>query len=394
MTNTDLFIIFSATHPVRYRMFVPIGAPIEPLPAFPAVCPPVLPDLSLQRQDVMALPTKSSQRSGEMSACTIPLDLRKSPGSRASSSPHPEDNVDPSRSSPSVLRRSPSDPQRFTDAAKQKEIEVQLQFLKAKQLEFLQTQQKQAAAALAVAKMSRCDECNINFSKYQNYVAHKKYYCSASAKSNPPPTSVQVASDNEDDDPLPGPAPKRLKIDTASLHSGTSSPLPLASTPSSAKPPTPSLTSPNSEAPPKEIKLVKPQDLLQEASQALLLPSGNLLNHFVCDGCGIKFKSVSNLQAHQARYCAGLRKPEELATLEVALKRSSQQKQRVSPQHMQLPLAAAEMMNFLNAKTLEQQLVAAATQAHFAAAITKEKGPASINSVMAAAMAGSSGMLI
>jgi hypothetical protein len=365
-------------------MFVPIGAPIEPLPPLQTVGSPVLPDVSAQRQDALAMPSKSSHRSGEASGCTIPLDLRKSPGGRASPSPHLEDNLE-QRQSP------PSDHQRFTESAKQKEIEVQLQFLKAKQLEFLQTQQKQAAAALAVAKMSRCDECNINFSKYQNYVAHKKYYCSASAKSNPPPTSVQVASDNEDDDPLPSPAPKRLKIDTASLPSGTSSPCPMALTPSQAKPPTPSLTSPNSEAPAKEIKLVKPQDLLQEASQALILSPGNHLNHFVCDGCGIKFKSVSNLQAHQARYCAGLRKPEELATLEVALKRSGQQKQRVSPQHMQLPLAAAEMMNFLNAKTLEQQLVAAATQAHFAAAITKDKGPASINSVVAAAMAGTSG---
>ena len=28
---------------------------------------------------------------------------------------------------------------------------------------------------------SRCEECNINFSKHQNYIAHKKYYCSAVA---------------------------------------------------------------------------------------------------------------------------------------------------------------------------------------------------------------------
>ena len=26
--------------------------------------------------------------------------------------------------------------------------------------------------------VNRCNECNINFSKYQNYLAHKKYYCS------------------------------------------------------------------------------------------------------------------------------------------------------------------------------------------------------------------------
>ena len=40
------------------------------------------------------------------------------------------------------------------------------------QIEFFQSQQKQAAqaaaaAAVAAAKMSRCEECNINFSKYQ-----------------------------------------------------------------------------------------------------------------------------------------------------------------------------------------------------------------------------------
>merc|ERR1712016_266546 len=38
------------------------------------------------------------------------------------------------------------------------------------------------------------------------------------------------------------------------------------------------------------------------------IASGIPLTHFCCEGCGIKFKSVSNLQAHQARYCAGLRK--------------------------------------------------------------------------------------
>jgi hypothetical protein len=58
------------------------------------------------------------------------------------------------------------------------------------------------------------------------------------------------------------------------------------------------LASPNAEAGHKELKLVKPQDLLQEPPPALVLP-GLAANHFVCDGCGIKFKSVSNLQAHQ-----------------------------------------------------------------------------------------------
>jgi len=366
-------------------MFVPIGAPIEEMPA---LAPPMLSDISNKRQDYSSMANKQ-KRAVEVPTCTTPLDLRKSPGSH-SSSPHLESDLEPNLNSPSTSQKSPSNSQKIKDTMKQKEIEVQLQFLKAKQLEFLQTQQKQAAA-LAVAKMSRCDECNINFSKYQNYVAHKKYYCSASAKSNPPPPPVQVASDNEDEDPLPGPAPKRQKVDSSSHHSVASSPLPAVSIATLVKPPTPALSSPNSDPHLKELKIVKPQELLQEVSQVMILPPANLLNHFVCDGCGIKFKSVNNLQAHQDRYCAGLRKPDELANFEVVLKRTPQQKQRVSPQQLSLPLAATEMINLFNAKTLEQQLMAAATQAHIAA-ITKERMPNSINSVMAAALAGSSGL--
>ena len=58
-------------------------------------------------------------------------------------------------------------------------------------MEFFQTQQKQATAAaaeyIASAKMSRCEECNINFSKYQvgipqqalpEYFAKQLIYCS------------------------------------------------------------------------------------------------------------------------------------------------------------------------------------------------------------------------
>ena len=41
----------------------------------------------------------------------------------------------------------------------------------------------------------------------QNFVAHKKYYCSASAKAKPPPAPVQVASD-EDEEPVASAAPR------------------------------------------------------------------------------------------------------------------------------------------------------------------------------------------
>jgi len=345
-------------------MFVPVGVPVEGLPNLHSD----FPDISVQRQEASSLVKKHPQRASDAPSCTAPLDLRKSQRNRASSTPHPEDDLDQHRNFPSF-------PQRFP------KIEVQLQFLKAKQLEFLQTHNEQAVASLAMANMSRCDECNINFSKYQNYVAHKKYYCSG--KSNLSTTPVQAVSENDDDDPLPDPAPKRLKVDT----SGPSSPLPLSTTLSLANPSSSGLTSPVHDAQSKELKLEKPQNQLKEPSHPLLHSSDN--PHFVCDGCGIKFKSVSNLQAHKARYCAGLRKSEELASFEVALGRSNQRKQSVSPQQMHIPLAIAEMVNLLNAKTLKKQLLVRAKQAQFSA-FTKEKIPSSIN----AEKAGTSGLVL
>ena len=60
------------------------------------------------------------------------------------------------------------------------------------------------AAAVAAQQKSRCEECNINFSKHQNYVAHKKYYCSAvnnqAEKSSPKSSqALPILSDNDDD---------------------------------------------------------------------------------------------------------------------------------------------------------------------------------------------------
>ena len=225
--------------------------------------------------------------------------------------------------------------------------------------------------------------------RLQNYVAHKKYYCSASAKAHPPPAPVQVASDNEDDEPVAGPAPKIKQENGPHARATPTPPRPQKSPASNT-----SLASPNgsNDIAVKELKLVKPQDLLQDPAPALVLP-GIPANHFVCDGCGIKFKSVSNLQAHQARYCAGLRKSEDMSPIEAAiLKRNHQQQQkqnRVSPPQLPLPLTAADMMTFLNAKSIEQQLAVAAAQAAAAAAITKDKQqqPPSISSVMAVATA-------
>ena len=84
----------------------------------------------------------------------------------------------------------------------------------------------------------RCEECNINFSKHQNYVAHKKYYCAANvAKASAPPAPFQIASDNEEDldsHSPQSPSPVRKKMEKK-LHKAA--PLPQASPPQNPTPP-------------------------------------------------------------------------------------------------------------------------------------------------------------
>jgi hypothetical protein len=67
----------------------------------------------------------------------------------------------------------------------QRFLESQISLIKIKELELLKNAASVSAAATASAvspvnssNNHRCNDCNINFTKYQNYLAHKKYYCS------------------------------------------------------------------------------------------------------------------------------------------------------------------------------------------------------------------------
>ena len=132
------------------------------------------------------------------STTTTPLDLSKSPTSAEEQDN--DENMDSNARNNRSQQPSPADvgsrktsPAATAEVTKeqieqqQREIEAHLNFLKVKHLEFIKSQQQQqqqqqaavVAAAAAAASESRCEECNINFSKHQNYLAHKKYYCSA-----------------------------------------------------------------------------------------------------------------------------------------------------------------------------------------------------------------------
>lgn len=91
--------------------------------------------------------------------------------------------------------------------------------------------------------VSKCKECNIVFCKYENYLAHKKHYCSS--------------RNLDDSDPT-------LLATTPPIVSPGSAPVPPLSVPG---PPT--------------------------------IPYQQL----ICAACGIKFTSLDNLNAHQTYYC-------------------------------------------------------------------------------------------
>lgn len=389
----------SVTGEAKYKMLVPFNNPEMsmgvPPPMIPFPSPPLVPQLhlpsappqirpeeSLQKKpkqvSLPAKPPQTPNRSIEQKAKikkdetgTGPLDLtQKSPNSSRSDIEEDlskDESILPDRHSPNIpllklepttnkeedsssfSPRLPTSPRDLPRISTSGDLETQLNFLKVKHLEFLK-------ASGATANVNRCNECNINFSKYPNYVAHKKYYCTGIKQPAP--------SDSDDDS-----SQSSTKLETAlGGRSADRDSAPASSTSATSPLPTPpSLAQAFEAGINKDIMnrelLLKQQELMgKEALQAVLLqqvgrdggPGLPLLlptpgpplqlptSHFTCEGCGIKFKSVNNLQAHQARYCAGIRKAEEATAMEALMKRSG-------GQLMPGP-SAADMISFLNAR--------------------------------------------
>ena len=252
------------------------------------------------------------------------------------------------------------------------DIEEHLQFLKVKQMEFL----KQAAESA----QNRCNECNINFSKYQNYMAHKKYYCSGLNKHQ-----------GHDSDEEGSPPPQQVTAQKKSLT------------------PQPSPTSPQFSPSSQNISMAAKQNMFNQEfflNQKTLLENfpGKMpllmtppvmqpnTSHFICQGCGIKFKSLSNLKAHQSRYCSGIKASDEAAAsappaavnpnLEALIKTQLAAGAAGSGLPLQ-GLSAADMIAFLSA----QHMAAAKNMEQEAA---NKKVPGSPPSLVAAPVRGKS----
>jgi len=417
----------------KYRMFIPLNPEGGAAPLAPPPVPP--PPLSI------AIPTTT--RNGEAAPQTklrkeqTPLDLSKSPNDV---SPRPNGCQDGSKPTTEAKE----------EERQHRELETHLNFLRVKHLEFLKGQQQQQQQHQAGRSESRCEECNINFSKHQNYLAHKKYYCSGGGavgpgagpgkdKTVPTGPIVPVTDEEDEDSAVDGeqPTPKVKKRKSVASPKSPARPPKVPSQPPAphlpvsaalgllglAAPPPPARTDGISK---EHVNLLRQQQealLKSEALQALVAAGGGAVPppipplllqqvmaqhqqpspkapspmpirspgagqpaspaspHFVCDGCGIKFKSVTNLQAHQARYCASNARADDSGSLEALVKRSQQQlaASAAPPPPLGLPVSAADMMALFGAKSLEQQAKAAAAAAALATAATvgeKDRPPA------------------
>ena len=288
------------TGEARYKLLIPRGGPEFGPPGFPAMfplpSPPLLPHLAprFQHNFLHEEPPagQSSEKAKKPKAGNGPgnQDPLAAVEVEGESGPAPLDLTHRSPSSGSdeeeeAARQIKIKTQSPASSPEQKlgsDIEEQLQFLKVKQMEFL----KQAAESV----VNRCNECNINFSKYQNFLAHKKYYCSGMKQ--------QAAVDSDDEgSPATQPAPAKKAAPVAA---------PAPASPGSPPfPPSSSKTIPKQNFFNQEMFLS--QKCLLESfpgKMPLLLagPGGLPIqppansSHFICQGCGIKFKSISNLK--------------------------------------------------------------------------------------------------
>ncbi|CAG5131985.1 unnamed protein product [Candidula unifasciata] len=140
--------------------------------------------------------------------------------------------------------------------------------------------------------ISKCADCNIVFYKHDNYLIHKKHYCSGKRR-----LSTQ-----------PGPI-----IDSASLVDS-----------SDMKPQVHQSQSPPTQSPPLRIKKDQDREYLNSAEShqdpSLSVPkhSSEIKYKFYCVPCRIKFSNSSILEAHKEYYCPAGKDSEQSVIVQTA----------------------------------------------------------------------------
>lgn len=158
------------------------------------------------------------------------------------------------------------------------------------------------------ANETYCSECDILFSKSENFLQHKLYYCGTKSSSS---SLRSLPESNAFRAPVPFDRPIQI---------GQFIYVPVPIVPSSVDPsPSPPIC--EVEKHNKPLDLSKPKKTLDDAEQRRVNPTSPLdltidkpsnskvpVQIHECDYCSIRFSSVKTLHAHQESYCLEYRK--------------------------------------------------------------------------------------
>uniref|UniRef100_A0A673JEC5 Zinc finger protein ZFPM1-like n=1 Tax=Sinocyclocheilus rhinocerous TaxID=307959 RepID=A0A673JEC5_9TELE len=155
-----------------------------------------------------------------------------------------------------------------------------------------------------------CQACNIRFSRHDNYIVHKRFYCaSRHDPSNQRPNSGKTAF-------LPQPIRTRKRKKMYEIHMAQTEALANATALPAATslgvkqegpsvPPLPQVSTPTRSSSPEgdgPIDLSK-RPRLRESQRGSSIPALPLTDYHKCTACSISFNSIENYLAHKTYYC-------------------------------------------------------------------------------------------
>ncbi|XP_077049498.1 zinc finger protein ZFPM1 isoform X3 [Siphateles boraxobius] len=155
-----------------------------------------------------------------------------------------------------------------------------------------------------------CQACNIRFSRHDNYIVHKRFYCaSRHDPSNQRPHSGKTAF-------LPQPIRTRKRKKMYEIHMAQTEALANATALPAATslgvkqegpsiPPLPHMSTPTQSSSPEgdgPIDLSK-RPRLRESQSGGSIPTLPLTDYHKCTACSISFNSIENYLAHKTYYC-------------------------------------------------------------------------------------------
>lgn len=140
--------------------------------------------------------------------------------------------------------------------------------------------------------VSKCVDCNIVFYKHENYIIHKKHYCSSRQTCSNSVDDVDETSKDSEEMSMTN-AKSQATKEFGSPTNDQSEPEKSSCVPKESKE--------SSAAPSREM--IEPEPKQSNSRSTVRSPVEEKNCQYVCDPCKIRFSSTSTLAAHKEFYC-------------------------------------------------------------------------------------------